>query len=368
MDNVVDGWKGDEESVRQMVELGKVSASDFAWAKAVQQGIPFVELTEHPVDRVAVSLVPAAICRRHEVLPIAVNGSCLTLAVVDPRNVFALDDVRAAVRMQVTVVVAERKDLLGAIDRYHRVDGELSSLTTDFEEESTSQTEELNLSDSEPGQDDAPIVRFVNLLISQAIQDRASDIHIESAQYDVAVRYRIDGVLHEMQRAPKAVQNGVISRLKIMSDIDIAERRKPQDGRLSVKHGDHQIDLRVATLPTVWGESIVMRILDNTNTTLSLTDQHDIRVGTQDGSQRRRERETCLRVNLHLVDASDAVFHRVFDGDHLHLWLGDRVQGCVQCCRLSRAGRSGHQNHPVGLRERATEDAEVVVELSLIHI
>lgn len=272
MDNVVDGWKGDEESVRQMVELGKVSAADFAWAKAVQQGIPFVELTEHPVDRVAVSLVPAAICRRHEVLPIAVDGSCLTLAVVDPRNVFALDDVRAAVRMQVTVVVAERGDLLAAIDRYHRVDGELSSLTTVFEEESTSQAEELNLSDSEPGQDDAPIVRFVNLLISQAIQDRASDIHIEPAQYDVAVRYRIDGVLHEMQRAPKAVQNGVISRLKIMSDIDIAERRKPQDGRLSVKHGDHQIDLRVATLPTVWGESIVMRILDNTNTTLSLTD------------------------------------------------------------------------------------------------
>jgi type IV pilus assembly protein PilB len=156
MDNVVDGWKGDEESVRQMVELGKVSAADFAWAKAVQQGIPFVELTEHPVDRVAVSLVPAAICRRHEVLPIAVDGSCLTLAVVDPRNVFALDDVRAAVRMQVTVVVAERGDLLAAIDRYHRVDGELSSLTTVFEEESTSQAEELNLSDSEPGQDDEP--------------------------------------------------------------------------------------------------------------------------------------------------------------------------------------------------------------------
>lgn len=272
MDNIVEGWKGDEESIKQLVEIGKVSAVDFAWAKAVQQGLPFVELTEYPVDRLAVSLVPAAICRRHEVLPIAIVGSIMTLAVVDPGNVFALDDVRAAVRMQVTLVVAERRDLLSAIDRYHRADGELSSLTTAIEEETASQLEELALSDGDSGQDDAPIVRFVNLIISQAIQDRASDIHIEPAQYDLGVRYRIDGVLHEMQRAPRAIQSGVISRLKIMSDIDIAEKRKPQDGRLSIKHDGRTIDLRVATLPTVWGESIVMRILDNTNTTLSLTD------------------------------------------------------------------------------------------------
>ena len=272
MDNIVDGWKGDEESVRQLVENGVISAVDFASAKAAQQGLPFVELTEYPVDRVAVSLVPAAICRRHEVLPIASIGNTLTLAVVDPGNVFAVDDVRAAVRMQVTMVVAERKDLLAAIDRYHRADGELSSLTTAIEEESGSSGQEVTLAENEPGVDDAPIVRFVNLLISQGIQDKASDIHIEPGQHDMGVRYRIDGVLHEMQRAPKAIQNGVISRLKIMSDIDIAERRKPQDGRLSVNHGGRQIDLRVATLPTVWGEKVVMRILDNSNTTLSLTD------------------------------------------------------------------------------------------------
>jgi len=125
---------------------------------------------------------------------------------------------------------------------------------------------------SEAFEDDAPIVRFVNLLISQAIQDRASDIHIEPGEHEVRVRYRIDGVLHEMQRAPKQIQNGVISRLKIMSDIDIAERRKPQDGRLSVVHGGRKIDLRVATLPTVWGEKVVMRILDNSGSSMSLDD------------------------------------------------------------------------------------------------
>ncbi|GMA33821.1 hypothetical protein GCM10025876_39220 [Demequina litorisediminis] len=121
-------------------------------------------------------------------------------------------------------------------------------------------------------EDDAPIVRFVNLLITQAIQDRASDIHIEPAERDVRVRYRIDGVLHEMQNAPKAIQGGVISRIKIMADIDIAERRKPQDGRLSVTHNGKKVDLRVATLPTVWGEKVVMRILDNSTATLELED------------------------------------------------------------------------------------------------
>ncbi|PWB97477.1 GspE/PulE family protein [Salinibacterium hongtaonis] len=270
LDNVVDGWKGDDEMVRQLVADGTISAKDFASARAAQHGLPFVELTEYPVDRIAVALTPAAICRRHEVLPIANIGNTLTLAVVDPGNVFAIDDVRAAVRMQVNLVVAERADLLAAIDRYHRADNEISSLTTVLEEESTGQ--ELALADSEPNEDDAPIVRFVNLLISQGIQDKASDIHIEPGQHDMGVRYRIDGVLHEMQRAPKSIQNGVISRLKIMADIDIAERRKPQDGRISVNHGGRQIDLRVATLPTVWGEKVVMRILDNSGTTLSLDD------------------------------------------------------------------------------------------------
>ena len=273
LDSLADGWANDEASVRALVENGTISAKDYASAKAAQQGLPFVELAEYPVDRTAVSMVPGSICRRHEVLPIGTNGSTVTLAIVDPGNVFAVDDVRAAVRMPVSLVVAERSDLLAAIEKYQRADGELSSLTTVLEEESVSLGQDLaSAGEAEAGVDDAPIVRFVNLLVMQGIADKASDIHIEPGQHDVGVRYRIDGVLHEMQRAPKSIQNGVISRLKIMSDIDIAERRKPQDGRLSVNYGGRQIDLRVATLPTVWGEKIVMRILDNSNTSLTLSD------------------------------------------------------------------------------------------------
>lgn len=271
LDNMPGGWGEEEQSVRTLIEQGVLTEAQVASARAAQAGLPFVELTEYPVDRTAISLVPAALCQRHDVLPIAVSGDQLTLAMADPGNVFAIDDVRAATRMQISVVVSERADLRTAIARFHRADHELGELSSELEEESTSTDVEVS-SPGEPQQDDAPIVRFVNLLISQAIQDRASDIHIEPGERSLAVRYRIDGVLHEMQQAPKAIQNGVISRLKIMADIDIAERRRPQDGRMSVSHGGRKIDLRVATLPTVWGEKVVMRILDNSESTLSIND------------------------------------------------------------------------------------------------
>ena len=260
----------DEASIRELVEQGVVSELQFASARAEKLNLPFVELVDYPVDRVAVGLVPAAVCRRYDVLPIAITDGRLVLAMVDPGNVFALDDVRSAARMSISPVVAERNDLLAATDRYHRADGELSDLTTALEEENGPSEAESSLGDALD--DDVPIVRFVNLIVSQAIQDRASDIHIEPAERDLRVRYRIDGVLHEMQRAPRTIQNGVISRLKIMSDIDIAERRKPQDGRMSVMHAGRKIDLRVATLPTVWGEKIVMRILDNAESDMKLSD------------------------------------------------------------------------------------------------
>ena len=268
LDTVSGSWGEDEEVVRSLVERGIVTPVQLASARAAQADLPFVELLDFPVDRTAVALVPAAVCRRYQVLPIGIVGDILTLAMVDPGDVFAIDDVRAAARMQVKPVVVEEADLRAAIDRFHRADGELNDLTTALEEENSTSTDVVVSGDAI--EDDAPIVRFVNLLISQGIQDKASDIHIEPAEYDMKVRYRIDGVLHEMQSAPKAIQNGVISRLKIMSEIDIAERRKPQDGRMSVSHGGRKIDLRVATLPTVWGEKVVMRILDNSASMLAI--------------------------------------------------------------------------------------------------
>ncbi|TKR23199.1 type II secretion system protein GspE [Cellulomonas hominis] len=258
---------------RTLVEIGVLTEGQLVAALARQVGMAFVDLDEYQVDRAAVSMVPAALCRRYTVLPVGFQDGALVLATADPGNVVAVDDVRTVSGMAVLPIVATYENLSRAIERFCRADGEMEDLSSAFEEEHQSQQAEVDLSNiGNAVEDDAPIVRYVNLLVTQAISDRASDIHIEPTEHDLRVRYRIDGVLHEMQRSPKQIQGGVISRVKIMSDIDIAERRKPQDGRMSVTHNGRKIDLRVATLPTVWGEKIVMRILDNSTASLDLRD------------------------------------------------------------------------------------------------
>ncbi|HUX69992.1 MAG TPA: ATPase, T2SS/T4P/T4SS family [Cellulomonadaceae bacterium] len=254
---------------RTLVENGVLTEAQLVAALARQVGMDFIDLDEYSVDRQAVALVPAALCRRYVVLPIALDDGVLVLATADPGNVVAVDDVRTMSGRQVRPVVTTYDHLVRAIDRFCRADGEMENLSSAYEEEQPDSDDDLSRM-GDFVDEDAPIVRYVNLLVSQAITDRASDIHIEPEEHDLRVRYRIDGVLHEMQRSPKQIQGGVISRVKIMSDIDIAERRKPQDGRMSVVHQGRKIDLRVATLPTVWGEKVVMRILDNSTASLDL--------------------------------------------------------------------------------------------------
>ncbi len=253
---------------RVLIDMGMLSESQVVAALASQIGMRFVDLSEVTLDGAALTKVPGAVCRRHSAIPIAFENGRLVVAMSDPANVFAIDDIRSASGMTVTPVVATRTDVSAALDRHYRADGELDELTTAMEPD---QVEE-DLSSIKDGVEEAPIVKFVNILITQGIQDRASDIHLEPTEHDVRVRFRIDGVLHEVMRSPKAIQSGVISRLKIMADMNIAERRIPQDGRLSVAANGQKVDLRVATLPTVWGEKIVMRILDNSTAMLDLSD------------------------------------------------------------------------------------------------
>ncbi|MEP7763976.1 ATPase, T2SS/T4P/T4SS family [Sanguibacter sp. 25GB23B1] len=257
---------------RVLVELGVLTEGQLVSTLAGQVGMQFVDLDTYPVDRTAVSRLPGAVCRRYTVLPVAFENGAILLAMADPGNVLAVDDVRSMTGLQVVPVVATHEDLARAIDRFVRADGEMDDLTTAFEEEQHNLVDFDVSKIGDSVEDDAPIVRYVNLIVSQAITDRASDIHIEPGEHDLRVRYRIDGVLHEMQRSPKNIAGGVTSRVKILSDIDIAERRKPQDGRMSINHNGRKIDLRVATLPTVWGEKIVMRILDNSTASLDLRD------------------------------------------------------------------------------------------------
>ncbi len=253
---------------RVLIEQGVLTESQLVSALATQIGLRFVDLSEFAVDGSAVGRVPGPVCRRHSAIPIGFEDGRLLVAMADPANVFAVDDIRSLTGMDVKPVVATRGDVAAAIDRYYRADSDLDDLTSALD----AQDEEDDLSKVKEIVEDAPIVKYVNLLITQAIQDRASDIHLEPTESDLRVRFRIDGVLHEIMRSPKAIQSGVISRLKIMADINIAERRIPQDGRLSVNAHGKKVDLRVATLPTVWGEKVVMRILDNSTAMLDLSD------------------------------------------------------------------------------------------------
>ena len=254
---------------RVLIEQGVLSESQLVAALSEQIGLRFVDLSDYSVDGSAVAKIPGAVCRRHSAIAIGYEAGKLLVAMADPANVFAIDDIRSLTGMDVKAVVATRGDIAQAIDRYHRSDAELADLTNVMQAD---EDEEADLAKMTDAVEDGPIVKYVNLLITQAIQDRASDIHLEPTEHDLRVRFRIDGVLHEVMRSPKTIQSGVISRLKIMAEINIAERRVPQDGRLSVNANGRKIDLRVATLPTVWGEKIVMRILDNSTASLELTD------------------------------------------------------------------------------------------------
>jgi type IV pilus assembly protein PilB len=252
-----------------LVDQGLVHENDLVATVAGQLGIDFVDLDEYAVDPTAVNLVPDALCRRHVALPIGWDGARLIVAMADPSNVVVIDDVRTLTGYDVMVVLATRTSIQAAIDKYNRADSEAEDITAQAE---SSLDSDEDLTAIREVVEDAPIVKLVNLLITQAVADRASDIHIEPTETDIRVRYRIDGVLHEVMRSPKGIQAGIISRLKIMAEINIAERRLPQDGRASIMVGGRKIDLRMATLPTVHGEKIVMRILDKSNALLRLSD------------------------------------------------------------------------------------------------
>jgi type IV pilus assembly protein PilB len=244
-----------------LVDVG-VSESSLLASLAGAVGMEFYDLNEVAIDPSAVSLVPDTMCRRVGCMPVGFDGDTLLVAMSDPTNVLARDDLRAVTRRDIRVVLATQTDIESAINRYHRMDESFDSLTEDFSTDSTTFDTIEDIASGVELVDEAPVVKLVNLLITQAVNDRASDIHIEPQERDVRVRFRIDGVLHEVMRSPKTIQAGIISRMKIMSELDIAERRVPQSGRISVTIGQRGVDLRVETLPTVFGEKIVMRVID----------------------------------------------------------------------------------------------------------
>jgi type IV pilus assembly protein PilB len=264
---------------RVLIDLGLILESHLVRALSEQVGLEFVDLTEYAVDVSATGLLPEALARRYKALPIGERDGRLLVAMSDPANVYALDDIRAMTNRDVQPVVATAGDIEQAIRKYTTMGEGVEQLASD----AASQVEE-DVGEVAAALEEAPIVKLVMAIMTQAIGDRASDVHIEPNERDVRIRFRVDGVLHEVMRPAKNIQNGLISRLKVMADLNIAERRVPQDGRMSIRAGGKTLDLRVATLPTVYGEKVVIRVLDKSQSLIELP-----RLGLLDDSYKRFE-------------------------------------------------------------------------------
>lgn len=250
---------------------GLVTEADLMWGMAREMGLEFVDLDVRSVDFASVYALPEATARHHNVLLIGYSDTgAPVVAASNPTDVFAMDDLRTILGRSFVIVVATRSQITAYIDKAYNQGGDASeaayTAASDFDDTGD------DLESLHAVVDDAPIVRYVNLLILQALNERASDIHVEPSAENLRIRYRIDGVLHDVSTAPRAISGAVTTRLKVMADINIAEHRVPQDGRISLTVGSRQIDLRIATLPTIYGEKVVMRVLDKSNVVLGFED------------------------------------------------------------------------------------------------
>lgn len=252
-------------------ELGFVSEKDVATTVAGTLNLQLLDLSSYDIDINAATLIDEELALRYKVIPVALEGEQLILAMTDPANVLAIDDIQIITGHHVAPAVVTETDVLAAIDKYLRQDANVEEMmesvvgNADVGEAGSNDEEEADL-------DQAPVVKLVNLVLTEAVRNRANDVHIEPQDKDVRIRFRIDGVLHEMMRSPKKVQNGMISRIKIMAGMDIAEKRVPQDGRFGVAIEGIACDFRVATLPTVYGEKIVLRLLGKEAILMDLND------------------------------------------------------------------------------------------------
>jgi type IV pilus assembly protein PilB len=259
----------------QITKLGFLQEQELSSFVAKQYGVPDINLDEFDIDPSVIQLIPEEVAAKHTVVPVNRAGSTLILATADPSNIFAIDDIKFLTGYNVEVVVASEDQIKRAIDRYYDKTSSLDDIMGDFDDsdlELVDTSDDVDVNALAKESEDAPVVKLVNLILTDAIKKNASDIHVEPYEKEFRVRYRIDGVLYEVMRPPMKLKNAMTSRLKIMAELDIAERRLPQDGRIKLKLGrGKEMDYRVSVLPTLFGEKTVLRLLDKSNLQLDMT-------------------------------------------------------------------------------------------------
>lgn len=257
-----------------IVQKGLISEEDLVSFMASSMNLPHIELENYIIDPKIIELIPENLARKHQIIPLLKIGNSITCAMFDPLNLFAIDELRNKTGYDIEPAVAAEKEIRHALDEYYGAKGTVEDIITAIDKErlGLKEGEELDLKKLQEISGEPPVVRLVNLIIMQAVKDRASDIHIEPEEEILKVRYRVDGILRDRPSVPKYLQSAVTSRVKILSNLNIAERRAPQDGRFQMKMEASQIDIRVSVVPTVYGENVVMRLLDRASAILSLTE------------------------------------------------------------------------------------------------
>lgn len=277
LDKAVDIQKKSGGSLGKiLLEQRFISEKDLMVVTSRQLNIPPIDLSKYKIDKSLMLLIPEKVARQYSLIPISKLGKVLTIAMADPLNIFAVDDIKMLTSYQIDLVIAAENDLREAITNYYGshtqdmskiLEGVGSGPDVDIEEEAE---EEINVSEVAEESQKAPIVKVVSLILNEALKRRASDIHVEPREKSLKVRYRIDGSLQDALTLPKKNQNAVIARLKIMSKLDITETRAPQDGRFKINFEDHEIDFRVSVLPITYGGKVVLRALDKSGLSIGL--------------------------------------------------------------------------------------------------
>lgn len=257
---------------KALERLGFISEADIARAVSESTGVPFIDLSDYIVDPEVIKFIPEATAKKFRAVPLFKIGDSLTVAMADPQDVIALDEIRAKAKMMIIDPVISSPGMIqDVIDRYYGALGTAEELMKGLSKEKL-EADIKSVKGAGGLAEEAPVIKLVNLLIMQAVKDKASDIHIEPAEDKVLVRYRIDGILHEVQHVPKYLQAALASRVKVMSKMDIAETRNAQDGRMQLKMENKTLDIRVSSFPTMHGENLVLRLLDKSSVLLGLSD------------------------------------------------------------------------------------------------
>jgi len=254
--------KSGDKLERILLQQRLITSQQLAFFTSLQMGIPFVNLRKEGVKTEAIKLVPEAVARKYGIIPVDVTDGTVVVAMEDPRDIEAIEDLAAVTMKRVEPVISTAQDIQEMIDLNYRIGGEIEEQLSQIPTRYRAATGAREARVSAEAIAQAPVVRAIDLLIKQAVRDRASDIHIEPQEDKLRVRYRIDGILSDVMSLPLSVHPPLLSRVKIMAGLNIAERRRPQDGQISFDMGDRKVDIRVATTNTVWGEMSVLRILD----------------------------------------------------------------------------------------------------------